>query len=329
MKRILAAIAGVLLLVVVVLAGVLLYARSHTLARYAALHDVDVDPIPVPWPLTDEERKALVPPPEGEDTDGGEAPDFDAIALARAIERGERLAEVRLGCSECHGPDYGGHVIADVPGVFTFVAPNLTAGRGGRTEISTEDWVRILRHGINPDGTTSAMPAIDYTQLSDRELSDVMAYVRSKPPVDREMAKTSYGPALWMAFTFGGKKFPVEVIDHGAERPSLPPEEGVDLAFGEHLAKVCVGCHGMHYSGGPMADGDPAWPDAANLTPDPDGLGTWSRDDFFRAMRDGLRPDGTAIDPSMPVQMTSKMSDTELDALWLYFSQLPARPTGT
>lgn len=356
MKRILAGLAGLLVVAIALVAGLMLYARSSLNARYSKVHELEVDALPVPWPLTDEEKAALMPEPEPSDeaadaegtagepaadgaaagSEGGEAeeaepaelPDFDAIARERALERGERLAEVRLGCSECHGADYGGHVVADVPGVFTFVAPNLTSGKGGHAEYDTRDWVRILRHGINSDGTTSFMPAIDYTALSDRELSDLMVYVRSKPPVDRTMDKSSFGPAMWMAYTFGGKEFPVEVIDHQAARPKVPPEEAVSLEFGEHLAKVCVGCHRMDYSGGPMADGDPSWPDAANLTPHEEGLGGWSKEDFRKAMREGLRPDGTAIDEAMPVRMTKKMSDTELDALWTYLAQIPAIPTG-
>ena len=50
----------------------------------------------------------------------------------------------------------------------------------------------------------------------------------------------------------------------------------------------------------------------------------WTREDFYRALRLGLRPDGSSIDPSMPWKLTAHMTDTELDALWSYFQSLPA-----
>ena len=49
--------------------------------------------------------------------------DLEQIALARAIERGEYLANKRLACSECHGADYGGKMVADAMPVWTWQAP--------------------------------------------------------------------------------------------------------------------------------------------------------------------------------------------------------------
>ena len=36
-----------------------------------------------------------------------------------------------------------------------------------------------------------------------------------------------------------------------------------------------------------------------------------------------LRPDGSAIDPFMPWQMTARMTDVELGALYRFFQSLP------
>ena len=49
----------------------------------------------------------------------------------------------------------------------------------------------------------------------------------------------------------------------------------------------------------------------------------------MRAMREGRRPDGTAINPAqMPWRNFSRMTDLELHAIWLYLAQLSPRPRG-
>ena len=64
----------------------------------------------------------------------------------------------------------------------------------------------------------------------------------------------------------------------------------------------------------------------ANLTPT--GLGNWSEADFVRAMRTGRRPDGSAIDTSMPWPYFAQMSDVELRAIWAFLSLVPPRLSG-
>ena len=54
----------------------------------------------------------------------------------------------------------------------------------------------------------------------------------------------------------------------------------------------------------------------------------WTESDFVRAMREGLRKDGTALAPQMPWQAYRQMSDTELKALWAYLQTVPPREKG-
>jgi hypothetical protein len=67
-------------------------------------------------------------------------------------------------------------------------------------------------------------------------------------------------------------------------------------------------------------------PPASNLTPA--GLGSWKEADFVRALRQGRRPDGTAIDEFMPWRSYASMSDGELEALWLYLRSVPPKTSG-
>lgn len=349
MRRIFQVMAGGLVLLVLAAGGLWVYAGSATHARFdRAWPDVRGKDIPVPFPLSDaeidalrQERLAAMPPPEVPSAPPGEAPDtpaeppdplagvdLGAVALERAVARGKRLATTRLGCVECHGEDGSGRLIADAMPVWRFVAPNITSG--GRTaNYTAADFDRILRHGVGKDGTTSAMPAVDTAMLSDREVSDLAAWVQSLPASDKPSEAYEIGPLG--RFLFGFEQIPLsaETIDHAAVRLVEPPVEGVTVAFGEHVAQTCVGCHRSTFEGGPVRGGDPAWPPAANLTPHETGLKAWTAADFRTLMREGKRPDGTDVDPIMPWNMLRLMSDTELDAIFLYLQSVPPIPMGT
>ena len=86
---------------------------------------------------------------------------------------------------------------------------------------------------------------------------------------------------------------------------TLPHEvpASASTELGRHIVQVCTGCHGERLSGGKIP-GDPNMPEVANITPHETGLGSWTEADFLRAMREGRRPDGTAILEQMPWRQT-------------------------
>ncbi len=65
---------------------------------------------------------------------------------------------------------------------------------------------------------------------------------------------------------------------------------------------------------------------AANLTPDLEtGIGSWTEQMFFQAMRTGKHlgaPDGRDILPPMPWQGIGDLTDDDLNALFAYFKSL-------
>jgi hypothetical protein len=63
-------------------------------------------------------------------------------------------------------------------------------------------------------------------------------------------------------------------------------------------------------------------PIVANLTPHPSGLQGWSEADFTRALREGRRPDGTAISGYMPWKAYARLDETEISAMWAYLQTL-------
>jgi mono/diheme cytochrome c family protein len=311
---------GILAVVLVLTVGVVYAWASITthrsLTRQIAVHDVD---FPIPFPLSDEEAES----------EGLSAEEANALAQQRAIERGMHLVTALYACRDCHGPDFSGGVMVDAFPIGTFLGPNLTTGQGSRAaDFTPADWDRIVRHGIRGDGTPATMPAIEMKAMSDRELSDIITYIRSQPPVDNVVPPVAPGPLGKFLIATGSLQLAADVIDHDVTHAAAPPEAEVSVEFGRHLAGPCTGCHQSDFAGGPIPGGDPSWAPAANLTPHADGLAGWTLEQFKTVLREGRRPDGTDVRlPMTLILLLSKnLSDVEVGALWTFLQSLPPTP---
>ena len=100
-------------------------------------------------------------------------------------------------------------------------------------------------------------------------------------------------------------------------------EQGRYLA----IAGDCGGCHTLPEGGKPYAGGYPiASPVgviySTNITSSRiAGIGAYSETQFSRALREGIRIDGTHLYPAMPYTAYAKLSDADVHALYLYFTQ--------
>jgi len=325
-------ILGILVLIVVALGAIAyLWAKGVATRRYQTMWTAHDATFPIPYPLDPATIDSL-----RKDRHAAGAPDLEplagvdlhALALERAQQRGQHLVESRLACDGCHGKDFGGGVIIDSPIVAYWAAPNLTSGQGSVTNgFSAHDWDLAVRHGIRHTGQSSSMPSKDFASVTDHELSDVIVYLKSRPPVDRLMPSVRLGPVFAFLVALDPKMLTAFTVDHQKPHAVEPPTEAVTLEFGAHLVESCRGCHQQNLAGGKV-QGDPNMPIVANLTPDSTGLKGWTEADFVRALREGKRPNGTAIDKAMPWAWYRKMNDVEIGALWLYLQSLPPVPKG-
>jgi mono/diheme cytochrome c family protein len=249
-------------------------------------------------------------------------------AVQRAVERGKHLVSARYTCTACHGQTFGGGVMVDAFPIGHLLAPNLTLGTGSRTaDYQPRDWDHIVRHGVLRDGHPAVMPSEDFQHMTDQELSDVVSYIRSLPPVNNTVPASTFGPLGKVLVATGQMKFSASVIpNHKSPHEVSPPAEAASAEFGKHLATVCNGCHGADLSGGPIAGGDPSWPPARNLTPDATGLKGWTYEQFVDALARSRRPDGTTLKPPMTLMAPfgQNMTETERRALWAYLQSVPA-----
>jgi mono/diheme cytochrome c family protein len=243
-----------------------------------------------------------------------------------AIASGRHIAEIR-GCSGCHGQDMGGAKIFENAAMGKMYGPNLTSGTGWLPKgFSVADWTRAIRHGVAPDGHALVlMPSQDYASLTDDDLADLIAFLRSMPAVNRASVPASLGPVARALLATGKIRLAADVIDQSASH-SKSIAAGPTAEYGLYLAVTCVGCHGANFAGGKIRGGPPDWPKAQNLTPAGD-LARWSEEDFVKAIRTARRPDGSELNPVMPRSFGQLNSD-ELRAIWLYLKTLPPAPSG-
>lgn len=95
---------------------------------------------------------------------------------------------------------------------------------------------------------------------------------------------------------------------------------------GEYLSRIadCVACHTLE-GGEPMAGGKKFHTPlgdiySTNITPDiKEGIGSYSYEDFEKAVRRGVAPGGHYLYPAMPYPSYSKMTDEDVHKLYSYF----------
>lgn len=108
-----------------------------------------------------------------------------------------------------------------------------------------------------------------------------------------------------------------------------------DPRRGAYLARAggCIACHSDPGSGRPALTGGAPIRTAfgsfvpPNITPDPDhGIGLWTLQDFARAVRQGIAPDGSPYYPAFPYAFYGGLSDQDIADMWAAFQGVPPRP---
>lgn len=110
-----------------------------------------------------------------------------------------------------------------------------------------------------------------------------------------------------------------------ADQTSARTDDNNLIDRGRYLARAgnCVSCHtsagGQAFAGGLAFETPFGKLYSSNITPDPEtGIGQWSIEEFGRALREGVRPDGDHLYPAFPYTAYTKISDADVLALYAY-----------
>lgn len=236
-------------------------------------------------------------------------------------------------CAGCHGPDLSGiEKWFDAGPIGTVDSANLTTGEGGfgREATSDEDYVRAIRHGIDPKGKPIFMPAVYSTSnLSDTELAAIIAYIKTVPPVDHTVVGQNFTPLAKILLVMGMlPPFPVEVVSHEIHVDAVAA--GPTIEYGKYMVDThdCRICHGQELNGGPFPD-----PTVTKISPNltlGGEVAFWTEEQFINTIRTGVTPGGHELDPEfMPWQNYAKFYDDELKAIYAYLQTVEKLPQYT
>jgi len=112
----------------------------------------------------------------------------------------------------------------------------------------------------------------------------------------------------------------------------------VSVEEGRYLATLgnCATCHtaegGQPFAGGVELRTPFGVLYSTNITMDEEtGIGSWTFENFYQAMKQGTRPDGTHLYPAFPYTSFAKMTDEDIASLYLYMKtvepvNIAARP---
>lgn len=266
-------------------------------------------------------------------------PNITASTDSAVIARGFHIVTGPAHCTGCHfakedmDKALAGDVV-ELKGGFEFIlpfgvirTPNITSDKEtGIGNLSDKEIARVLRNGVFPDGR-AVFDFMPFHDLSDEDLTAVISYLRTLPPVRHEVVNREMGflgKAL-MAFMI------TPVGPHGTPPKRVTPDS--TTAYGKYLAHSianCVGCHTNRdlmtgaFVGRPFAGGFQMQSDAKpeltfttpNITPDPETgkIFPWDEAAFLHRFRQGTQIAGSP----MPWGAFRNMTDMELKAIYRY-----------
>ena len=264
-----------------------------------------------------------------------------SAALAQGdAKRGEYVSKA-AGCLGCHTeerkdatPYAGGRALKTPFG--TFYGPNITPDKkAGVGSWTFADFARALHKGEEPDGAHffPAFPYSSFTRITEPDLRDLWAYLRSLKPSPQPSKPHELGFPFNVRLTLWGWKW--LFFAPGEFRPDTSKSAQVNR--GAYLAVAlghCSECHTpRNQLGGPKKDrylggaklGEGTA--APNLTPT--RLKRYGDGELKDILSSGLFPDGDVMGDTMSEVVrntTSQLTATDLDALIAYLRSVPALP---
>jgi mono/diheme cytochrome c family protein len=228
-----------------------------------------------------------------------------------SIAEGQRLATIRGCVGACHGKQGEGRVLLDEPMIGRVVAPNLTAAV---RKYSDAELAVAIRNGVRPDGRSMViMPSAAFVGLSDGDLGDIIAFLKSLPAVVGPGPSVSLGPFGRVGLAVGRFKTEAQFI---AETTPPPEAQSNEAAYGRYLARtICAHCHGTNLRGVSVPNPSPSLQVVAAYSPEA----------FTELIRTGVALGGRNLETmsGWASKLLSHLTDAEIAALYSYLHAMP------
>jgi len=255
-------------------------------------------------------------------------------------KRGEYLSKA-AGCLGCHTeerkdatPYAGGRALKTPFG--TFYGPNITPHpQAGIGRWMFADFARALREGERPDGAHffPAFPYSSFTRITDADLADLWAYLRTLKPSPQPSKPHELGLPFRSRFALWGWKW--LFFAPGEYQPDATKNAVVNR--GGYLAVAlghCAECHTpRNVFGGPKNERYLAGAKLGEGTSAPNltsaRLKKYGDGELKDILTSGLFPDGDVMGDTMSEVVrntTSQLTAQDLDALIAYLRSIPALP---
>jgi mono/diheme cytochrome c family protein len=260
------------------------------------------------------------------------------------VERGRDLAMTM--CRMCHynqtTKTLSGTRLLDMPPEFgKAFSKNITQHpTQGIGKWSDGDIAWLLRTGIHPHTGAYVPPwMIKLPNMADEDLYSIIAWLRSDDPLlaatdqDNTQSEPSFMAKALCYVAFKPFEYPTKPIAY--------PDTTNTVAYGRYIVTAVHDCYGCHLSDFAnynqlepeksvgFCGGGMAMPDAnglaqmsANITPDKEtGIGKWTRDEFIKTLKTGVRPDGKPL--RYPMTRMHTMSDHAAGCIYDYLRTIP------
>ena len=189
-----------------------------------------------------------------------------------AVARGRRVAKLN-GCHDCHGQQLEGLLFHDEMPIIRAWGTNLSRTLAQQSDADLD---RAVRHGVAADGRRLwIMPSSAFAHLSDQEMADLTAYLRTYKPTGETQPRFQIGPVGRLGVLLGQFKSEPDAI---AANGALNLEDlGPEHALGRQVARACVECHGQKLEGGGILK-----------SPNLNMVASYDPADFERLLRTGV-----------------------------------------
>jgi mono/diheme cytochrome c family protein len=188
-----------------------------------------------------------------------------------AVARGARVAKLN-GCHDCHGAQLEGKLFHDEPAILRAWGPNLSRDLAH----SDADFDRAVRHGVGLDGRRLwMMPSNAFAHLTDQEMADLMAYLRTYKPTGEVQPRFQVGHLGRLGVLLGKFRSEADLIRANGALQLV--EAGAEHDAGRRIARACIECHGPALQGSSLLK-----------APDLSIAAAYDAEDFARLMKTGV-----------------------------------------